>query len=265
MRVNLFDFYQEVTLRYLRQNHGLSGISKQLEQRLCNELARLRQDYRKGIPIDYSDKHRRVAYALHYAPKHAVIWREYAHLFGHTANQNLDLNLLGPGPGSELFGWLEGIDWANPGAVAIACIEKEKSWLEFLQCATAMYQETTGIAIKGTFSTDSSKMIKGAHLLGSFVLTDMGRSGELHTLGRLVASANRPLTATFLDAPAYTNKQGATCLVSTEPALGFTSLKGYGPDLRAAILREMDACKPLCCRYDQFDVPNINAFFRNYK
>ena len=76
--LKLFTFFRDVALRYQETELGITQMSPSRTQALSIARSELQSAYGRQDAVDYSDPDRLIAYVLHFAPKHAVIWRELA-------------------------------------------------------------------------------------------------------------------------------------------------------------------------------------------
>lgn len=220
----------------------------------------LRAAYGRGEPVDYSDWKRRVAYLMHYAPKHAVIWRQYAQGRKIAENGNIRLNSVGTGPGSEIIGWLEGTTWRAPGTLHLVCLEAEEGWREILEIVLDEYQTRAGRAINNLMTNTPANLMAQQRVIGSFVLSDLGRQDSLDSFVHGLAQHIGPARGLFLDAPAFRDAAGDSHLISQCVACGYTHLPSDGFHCMQAINDEMDACDPIFCYHRIVSEPSLNVF-----
>ena len=213
MSVNL-----NILFHYVADKLDKRGLdSNEQKRRDETEYTALSNSYFGALPINYNNIDLMLAYTRFYAPKHAVIWRDYFASF-RPMEGDIELNLLGCGPAPELFGLLEGIRWNKPGKVVVHAYDINPRWEEFVRFGCDVYGKKLKLDIEVDFATDASVCVPGKLVLGSFIITDMIRSGEASKFDTYIPKG-RPAEVILMDCPLYTGKDGC----------GATSnhLKGY--------------------------------------
>ena len=131
LSMNLYAFFRNVVLRYLSQE----ALTHAQVTAFNASLKVIKQGYRNHFPIDYSDETTRLAYMISFAPRHAIIWREYVAKSAPTFTQfPLSMNSIGTGCGSEIIGVLEGLRiLGHSGDSNWKCLDREPTWTPLLK------------------------------------------------------------------------------------------------------------------------------------
>lgn len=248
--MNIYEFFRKVAVQYLA-NHGISPEDESV--RVSWES--LRSAYWSAEKPDYGDAITCAAYALCYAPKHAIMWRELTLRFPAKFRDNKLYNSLGTGPGSELIGLLEG---ANSGRrrVEIRCLEPEETWREIFELVCAEYSRERDCFLDVQYSRNPDVLTRGP-VIGSLVLSEVGRHGSikeyLDQIGRYVA----PAVGFFLDFPSCPRTGGANLDIRGH----LQSKATYIPDLHIGLWKtinqEMRLCRPLYCERKLREEPKM--------
>jgi hypothetical protein len=263
--VNFYQFFRDVALEYQMDQKGISGINKARAIQLESSLHNLQSAYFGCDPVSYSDLDRRLAYTLNYAPKHAVIWRELVQnkkLVNSWARE-WNLNSIGPGPGSDVFGILAGSNLQFGDTVTISGLEEEETWRDLFEIASKKYRKETGIQLEVFQTNKCSFLNPRGQVFGSFVLSDAARSRKLGKLLEELVGVTGDETAQFLDFPLFTEgPDGSAFLIDKIRALGFkctrTPLPQMSLNLKEAISKEMSGCQPLYCQTSIKEEPKVD-------
>ncbi|OJU62517.1 MAG: hypothetical protein BGO01_08555 [Armatimonadetes bacterium 55-13] len=198
--LNLFQFFQDVALRFQAECLGINGIDGARHNVLNQELTHLKEAYFAEDGIEYDSPDRMVAYTLHFAPKHAVIWRCMAQRFTSSGEgEDWKLNAIGPGPGSELFGILCGLPDAENLNIDFVGLEREGAWRDLFEIAREEFILRTGLKIDGFLTNDPKNLEPEGQVIGSLVLSDAARHGELVKLAQDISGATSSGEGWFLD------------------------------------------------------------------
>ena len=259
--MNIFHFYYSVVLRYI----GQERLSQ--EQSAAIELAfkTLRSQFGKSDKIDYSDDMSRLAYMLHYAPKHAIMWREYMRKKNTVASRNLTVNSLGTGPGSELIGIMEGVRSGEDVTWSWFCHDSESGWLPLLSTVAEEYAKVTNVPFVVNLVDDVSGLSRGNLVIGSFLLSEIVKQPEYRKFQKVLKEAVGPTVGRFLDITKCRLEDGSEPFLSDVYRFGFENLKKSEVPLKEVINNEMATCGHSHCMYSLPYEPSINMFLPDLK
>jgi hypothetical protein len=239
-------------LQYQSEHHGITGIDHARHGTLNSELSVLQKAYFSHQPVDYDTCERIVAYALHYAAKHAAIWRSIASIMKIEGQDEFVLNSIGTGPGSEVFGMLCGMPGIEALQVRFVGLEREGAWRDLFEIARTEFAAKTGIILNGFLTNDPRNLEREGVTIGSFVLSDAARRSEVGTLLTAIREAVAVQEVYFLDFAVYTTSDGTSEFVTVPiQKAGFkVTVSSLNDDhtISKAIRQEMDRCRPIYCR-----------------
>ncbi|MFM9872278.1 MAG: hypothetical protein ACKVQS_02290 [Fimbriimonadaceae bacterium] len=205
MQINFFDFYKSVALDYQKQVLGISTFTPELIAQYRDTQVDLGAKYFKNASIDYSDPITRIAYTLHYAPKHATVWRELAKSFSwkKAVPREWSLNSIGPGPGSDIFGMLSAIPKLDGVQISVFGLEEEEGWREIYEIARDKFIELSGRPFESIMTNNLVNLNRSGQIIGSFVLTDAARNNSAKLLLQGLSNFSNSPNAMFLDFSSY--------------------------------------------------------------
>lgn len=185
--MNLFELFRDATLTYMAANGTPNRVTPQLDARLRNVvLPEIQQSYFNATSPDYSGLERRLAYCLHLAPRHAVIWRHYVRKSESFLLEKSKLNSIGTGPGSEVIGILAACEHHPGSIVEVVCLEREATWREMFECVVNEFNRRSSFELVATFTDDPDNLIPGAPVVGSCVLSELGRERRITSFYEVV-------------------------------------------------------------------------------
>lgn len=252
--LNLFEFFRDVALRFQQEHLGIQRMSQARHDHLHEVLYELEKAYFNHAAIEYDDPDRMIAYTMHFAAKHAVVWRTLARKFSVEEDESVDwtLNSIGTGPGSEIFGMLCGLPGVEDLNVFFVGLERELAWRELFEIAREEFILRTGVDLTGFVTNDSANLRRNGQTIGSFVLSDAARRSEAGQLLQDIRDLTDGDEAWFLGFDIYPTGPGTTEFVNAPLKragfrANFTQLKAEKeyPD---AVRAEMDGCDPLFCK-----------------
>lgn len=225
----------------------------------------IREGFGNHLPISYSDPTARLAYTLSYAPKHAIIWREYVLRGAPPFSFPLQMNSIGAGCGSEIVGIMEGLRLLfGTGTAEWRFHDTEPGWLPILTRVVQHYQQATGCHLNCDGVSDLAGLWPRSQTVGSMVLSEIRKHPGYRSFRSNVKTAIGPCDGYFLDISLCTLEKGQEFL---DKLYGF----GYLPLSRAewrlaqTMNAEIDACSPAWLLERQAKEPGMHVFFPSFK
>jgi hypothetical protein len=263
--MNLFQFYQEAAINFATNTKLFNDYDDEVNSATIREIRKLQKAYQEDATVSYVDPFTRFAYCMHFAPKHAVIWRYLTRTLQSSYGDNVCLNFCGFGPASELIGVLEGCNLEDGASFDIAAFDSESGWNDIGTHIVETYSDKRGISIRCNYSSFADNLHPQTMMFGSFILSDMARSGQLGNIRSLVPSEKRPLQAQFLDFPMYTDKQNKRVLLSNTLNCAWMSLKNRGLNPLPDVINEYENCDSIRCDIGIPSKLSLNVFFMDFK
>lgn len=198
-QLNLFEFYRDVTLRFQKQHLGIS-MDRDRHDALHTHLHAVQKSYWDGLPPKYDCSDTIISYGLHFAPKHAVIWRTIGRRMRAAKDQvSWELNSIGTGPGSEIFGLLCGIPNVEKIKISFVGLDREVAWDPLFEIALEEFRSRTGVDIDGFLTNDPKNLLPGGQVIGSLVLSEAMKQGQAIDLMKGIRDVTTSTKAMFLD------------------------------------------------------------------
>lgn len=253
--MNLFEFYRDVALRYQEECLGCP-MTPRRSRELDEKLAEVQASYFGCPPPTYVNPTALVAYTLHFAPKHAVIWRQLAASFTWDEEPapgfEWKVNSIGTGPGSEVFGMLCGLPGPQDMTASVVGLEIADVWRDVFDIAIDEFNQRSTRTVTGFLTNDASNLHAEGDVVGSLVLSEEAKRGGIVKLIENVRDNTNAKTALFLD---YNYKIGPTeetkrWLKDPIVEAGFPCWDERIKDAEALALilqAEADGCSPLYC------------------
>ncbi len=258
--MNLFAFYRDVVLGYL----GCSTLSDRDVSALSAEAVAIKRSFSRHLPIDYSVERARLAYMLYYAPKHAIIWREYVKRRAFVRPDPLNMNSIGTACGSEIIGLLEGLGYPVPSQSAWRCIDIEPGWRSMLEAARSLYEIRRPCTLECNCVTNLTALWPSGFTIGSLVLSEIVKQNGHRHFRSDVTAAIGPAEGWFLDITRCRQADASEPYLSDFYPFGYESLRSTGWDLRAVINAEIEACTPQWCLDLLTSEPSMHMFFARF-
>src|ERR1700722_1171520 len=167
--MNLFAFYRDAVLAYL----GKPTLSQADVENLTIEANKIKSAYWKHEPIDYSAEGARLAYMLYYAPKHAIMWREYITKAAYSFASPIHINSIGTACGSEIIGLMEGLGETRPAESSWLCLDIEPRWAPLLHSARSLYAVRRNCVMNCKCVGAIADLRPRAFTIGSLVLSEI--------------------------------------------------------------------------------------------
>jgi hypothetical protein len=258
---NLFELFHAAVLRYL----GVKSLTPRQRSTIESAFATLTAQYGGSARIDYSSEACRLAYTLHFAPKHAIAWREYMRFGNRGANGNLQLNSIGTGPGAEIIGIFEGASWKGGNTSRWRCYDAESGWGEILRAVIEEYRSRTGIGAMIEEVSSVDKLHKGKFVVGSFLLSELVKQPNHKSFRSIITKAVGPTSGIILDVTKCRLEDGNNEFISKMFGFNFDNLKGMGIQLKDIVNQEMNSCGNSCCRRPIVFEPSLNMFRPDFR
>lgn len=256
--MNLFEFFHAAAYRYLGRNH----LSAQEQSDLPARIRQLNRGFGGSAPIDYSDPLTRLAYIFSYAPKHAIIWREYMRRPPqNVATGSFSLNSLGTACGPEIIGVLEGMAWNQPGVVTVHCHDTEPGWDPLLCAVVAEYCSRRGSVLQ----VQVGALARSTYTLGSLVLSEVVKQGAQRTFRSSMTQAIGPAEGLFLDITNCRLPDGTEPYLSDVFGFGFFNFTREGLKVKDVVNNEMNSCPNCQCMIPLGSEPKMNYYFTKFK
>jgi hypothetical protein len=196
-----------------------------------------------------------------YAPKHAIIWREYHKKRASNASGSFDLNILGTACGPEIIGTLEGIKWSHQGVMACHSMDTESGWSPMLDAVISEYSQR-----RGPLVTCQHGVLKpAAYTLGSMVLSEIVKQGTYQRFRATMTKSIGPTEGLFLDITNCRMPDGSEPFLSNVFGFGFFNLTREGLKVKDLINHEMDSCQPCYCKLRLHSEPKLNFYLPKFK
>jgi hypothetical protein len=258
--MNLFAFYRDAVLAYL----GKPTLSQADVENLTIEANKIKNAYWKHDPIDYSAGGARLAYMLYYAPKHAIMWREYIANAAYSFASPMHINSIGTACGSEIIGLMEGLGETRPAESNWLCLDIEPLWEPLLQAAKSLYEARRNCVMHCTSVGALADLRPQAFTIGSLVLSEIVKQKDHRQFRPDVAGIIGPATGLFLDIAVCTMSDGSARYLSDFYPFGFESLRNKGWNMRATINAEISGCNPGWCLDKLSSEPGMMMFFAQF-
>lgn len=208
--------------------------------------------------LSYEGLNRRLAYGFHFAPKHAVVWRRYLlSPMKSPLRTYKRFNSIGTGPGSEIIGILEASLVPKDEKVEIVCLEREQEWREIFEAIMETYLDRSGRNVDWTYTNDPEHLMKGAPVVGSCVLSELGREKRISSFLEEMREQVGPVRARFLDFPSFPRETGTRYIEDAIPGCSVIKIYERGWDLRGELNAEMDNLEPCYCKVQQTKEPGM--------
>ncbi len=268
--MNLFEFYRDVALRYQEEHLGIR-MSSERHRVLLDKLYEVQTSYFGFDPPEYTDPDILVAYTLHFAPKHAVIWR----CIGQRLNFEDDgadwaLNSIGTGPGSEVFGLVCALPPSSNIGVSVVGLERQDAWRDVFEIARDEYRLRTGTPLNALLTNTPTELAPDGQVIGSLVLSEAMKRGDVVKLIEGIRANTTSNETWFLDYnyPIQISENVKEFVDAPLKRAGFRcNFSGLKDDLALseAIRSEMDACDPLYCRRQIKDSQPLTLYTINLR
>lgn len=232
---------------------------KQLESHLTQKvIPAFQADCFSHESLAYSELDRRLAYGLHFAPKHALIWRRYLNEMPNSSLRKCTrFNSIGTGPGSEIIGILEASDVPNASEIEIVCLEREQEWREIFESVMSTYLLRSNLKVSWTYTDDPQHLLVGAPVVGSCVLSELGRERRITSFRKAIFKRVGGVRARFLDFPSFPRDDGTKYIEDIIPGCKVIKLYEKDWNLMGELNAEMNACQPCHCRVPQIKEPGM--------
>ncbi len=255
--MNLFTFFHDAAFRFL----GRRQLTVREEQALPSRIKLLNRGFGGSDPIDYSDPITRLAYTFSYAPRHAIIWREYHKKRNSVAAGDFSLNTLGTACGPEIIGTLEGAQWEPKGVLTCYSEETEPGWRPLLEAVVAEYYARRG----STVALSNAGLARGVYTLGSLVLSEIVKQGNHRSFRTSMVERVGPTDGLFLDITKCRMPDGDEPFLSDVFGFGFYNPNREGLKLRDVINAELDDAEPCYCKLPLTREPSMNFFLPRFR
>lgn len=263
--VNLFAFYRDAVLDYL----GRPSLSATDVATFTAAAGKIKRGFGQHLPIAYSAEATRLAYMLYYAPKHAIMWREYVSRSAFVRPDPFRLNSIGTACGSEIVGLLEGLGNPVPTRSDWWCFDTEPGWEPLLGAACALYETRRGCTLSCTCVPNLASLWPQGFTIGSLVLSEIVKQNGQRQFRQDVTDAIGPATGWFLDITKCRLADGSEPYVSTFYPFGYESLRNKGWNLKAIINAEINAeinaCTPGWCLEPLTFEPSMHMFLARFR
>lgn len=194
-----------------------------------------------------------MAYVLHFAPKHAVIWKRLAAAYSWTGRSHgrWQWNDIGAGPGSEVFGLLCGLPDLKETTFDVVAVDQEGAWRDVFEIARDIFIKRTGTEFDALYTNDIRNIHPRGQTIGSFCLSDAGRNGSIAGLLSGLGATSEIKECRFLDFPSYKAGTGTVYVNKAVSASGFACSYDHLPDMKLnlsdAINAEIADCPTVYC------------------
>jgi hypothetical protein len=247
--VNLFDLFREAVFDRLHEEREVRELSPEARERIQEAYACITKGFFGPAPVDYSEPNRRIAYSLHYAPKHAYLWRRYARTVWTPPTQaSVILNSLGTGPASEIVGLADAYRGWGLNRLTAYCYDRLDAWCRLAQAVVARYSQTTGFEIELNWVSSIDSFCQGRHLVGSFVLSEVIRQQKIGSFLDCLASAVPGASSTFLEPTGVTTlDRGPVRLLEYAGECRCRYVSALGSNWSTEINDARSACSDVIC------------------
>lgn len=259
--MNQFEFFRAAALRHM----GKDLLTHQDQLKIDSAFKNLRIAFSRNQKIDYSSEYTRLAYMFHYAPKHAIIWREYFRTRNRIATGSWSVNSLGPACGAEIIGIMEGLHWKNPGIATWNCFDTEPHWQPMIEAVECEYLERHGAKLKIKTVQNIEELRKHTFTIGSMILSEIIKQNDHRSFRPLMTRLIGPSEGMFLDITRFRLDDGTEDFVSNMFPFGYENLKQSNVFVKDVINAEMDDCNPCYCKYRLPLEPSMNMFFAKFE
>ncbi len=267
--LNFFKLFQDATVKFLNSHHGVP-ICGNLENLLNVEFNILQKLYYDEAQIDYTSVGRMASYSMHFAPRHAVIWRQWLRSVDKSSLFNAErLNSIGTGPGSELIGIAAASKLPPGSSIEVMCLERNEGWRELLDIVITDFNSQSPVKIKHTFTDKVERLFVGAPVIGSCVLSEFGRDKKIVSFLEQIANVVGNVRGRFLDFPQYP-VDGKTPFIEDvinryAPTCEIHKLKEETWGMQAAVADEQGSCTPLLISYRVSKPPGLRMHLFRFK